>query len=584
MANPLLTLMSLRPPDRGRSQARGSSLRRVAVRVPSDGPTTDAIFLAFRRMRGPLIVMLVTFSVSILGLSLIPGVDDQGEPYRLTLFDAFYVISYTATTIGFGETPYTFTIAQRMWVSFAIYASVIGWAYAISALFALLQDRSFREAVQVQGFRRAVRRIDEPFVIVAGYGHAGRQVARTLDELRRRFVVLDDDRRRIDALATDQLTVDAPGLEGDAANPRLLGLAGLGRDSCEAVLALTDDNETNLAIVMAVHLLRPDVPVVARCDDRLTATRMLDFEPAGVLNPYDRYGSYLVLALHRPTTFQLVTWLMNRRGTRLPPRRDGLADGRWVVTGDDRFAREVAADLQDAGLEVTLTKAKDGDPDVAGAVGFVAGAKSDATNLSLAAHARRERPDIYISVRQSSARNAALLDAFDPDSIFVPTELVAKEALARVVAPYLWGFIEQAIEQDDEWSAAMLTVLRRRCGSATPSTQLITLDHVSAPAVVRWLRHDELSLGDLLRDPDDRVRVTPIAALALIREDHTLYAPDLAERLQPGDRLLLAGRESGFDILSSTLYSESAVEYVATGRQVPSAWVWRVLTRTHLPR
>lgn len=231
MVNPLLTLMSLRPPDGARSQARGSSLRRVAVRVPSDGPTTDAIFLAFRRMRGPLIVMLVTFSVSILGLSLIPGVDDQGEPYRLTLFDAFYVISYTATTIGFGETPYTFTIAQRMWVSFAIYASVIGWAYAISALFALLQDRSFREAVQVQGFRRAVRRIDEPFVIVAGYGHAGRQVARTLDELRRRFVVLDDDRRRIDALATDQLTVDAPGLEGDAANPRLLGLAGLGRDS-----------------------------------------------------------------------------------------------------------------------------------------------------------------------------------------------------------------------------------------------------------------------------------------------------------------------------------------------------------------
>ena len=584
MANPLLTLMAMRPPEDPRAAQRRAALRRVAVKVPSDGPTTDAIFLAFRRMRGPLIVMLVTFAVSILGLTLIPGVDDQGKPYRLTFFDAFYFISYTATTIGFGETPYTFTIAQRMWVSFAIYASVIGWAYAISALFALLQDRSFREAVQVQGFRRAVRRIDEPFVILAGYGHAGRQVARTLDELRRRFVVLDDDRRRIDALATDQLTVDAPGLDADAANPRFLGLAGLGSERCEAVLALTDDNETNLAIVMAVHLLRPDVPVIARCDDRLTAARMLDFEPAAILNPYDHYGTYLVLALQRPTTYQLVSWLMNRRGTRLPARRDGLTDGRWVVTGDDRFAREVAADLRDAGLEVTLTKAKDGDPDVSEAVGFVAGSTSDATNLALAAHARRERHDIFICVRQSTSRNAALLDAFDPDSVFVPTELVAKEALARVVAPYLWGFIEQAIEQDDAWSAAMLQVIKRRCGSPTPSTQVITLDQVSAPAVLRWLRHDELSLGDLLRDPDDRARVAPLAALGLIREDHTLYAPDLSEPLRAGDRLLLAGRESGFDILSGTLYSDSAVEYVATGRQVPSTWVWRVLTGTRLPR
>ena len=138
MANPLLTLMAMRPPEDPRAAQRRAALRRVAVKVPSDGPTTDAIFLAFRRMRGPLIVMLVTFAVSILGLTLIPGVDDQGKPYRLTFFDAFYFISYTATTIGFGETPYAFTIAQRMWVSFAIYASVIGWASAISALFALV--------------------------------------------------------------------------------------------------------------------------------------------------------------------------------------------------------------------------------------------------------------------------------------------------------------------------------------------------------------------------------------------------------------------------------------------------------------
>ncbi len=570
MANPLLTLMARRqPPDR-----RGP-MRRVAVRVPSDIPAAATIFMVIRRMRGPLIVMIVTFSVSILGLSLIPGVDDQGRPHRLTLFDSFYVISYTATTIGFGEIPYPFTIPQRMWVVFAIYASVVGWAYAISALFALFQDVGFREAMTLQRVRRSVAHLDEPFLIVTGYGNTGQRVCAALDQQGRRFVVIDADRRRLDALLTAQLLADTPGIEGDASNPRVLGLAGLGHPRCEGVLAITDSNEANLAVCMAVNLLRPGLPVITRSDDREIAARMLDFEPEAVINPYDRYGSYLVLALQRPTTFQLVTWLMNARGTRMPARREGLANGRWIVTGDDRFAREVVADLQDAGLEVTLADASAGDPDVSGAVGFVAGTMSDATNLSLAAHARRENPDIFVCIRQSRSHNDPLIDAFDPDSVFVPTQLVARETLARVSAPYLWAFIEQAIEQDDEWSAAMLKVLHRRCGAPTPGTQLVRLEEAQAPAAMRWMRDHELQLADLLRDPEDRVRVLPVAVLALIREDVTFYAPDLHQRAEPGDLLLLAGREQGFDILSGTLFSDSAIEYVATGRQVPSTWVFR---------
>ena len=53
-------------------------------------------------------------------------------------------MSYTATTIGFGEIPYPFTYNQRMWVTISIYLTVIGWAYAIGSLLALLQDRAFR--------------------------------------------------------------------------------------------------------------------------------------------------------------------------------------------------------------------------------------------------------------------------------------------------------------------------------------------------------------------------------------------------------------------------------------------------------
>ncbi|MDZ7622702.1 MAG: ion channel [Candidatus Competibacteraceae bacterium] len=70
----------------------------------------------------------------------------------MSFFHAFYFISYTATTIGFGEIPNAFSESQRMWVTLCIYLSVIGWAYSIGALLALLQDQNFRNAVRLQRF------------------------------------------------------------------------------------------------------------------------------------------------------------------------------------------------------------------------------------------------------------------------------------------------------------------------------------------------------------------------------------------------------------------------------------------------
>ena len=91
-------------------------------------------------MRLPLIVVISAYAISILGLVLIPGVDDQGNTWHMSFFHAFYFVSFMGSTIGFGEIPYEFTDAQRLWVLFAIYATVIVWIYAIGTVLALLRD------------------------------------------------------------------------------------------------------------------------------------------------------------------------------------------------------------------------------------------------------------------------------------------------------------------------------------------------------------------------------------------------------------------------------------------------------------
>ena len=99
------------------------------------------------------------------------------------------------------------------------------------------------------------------------------------------------------------------------------------------------------------------------------------------------------------------------------------------------------------------------------------------------------------------------------------------------------------------------------------------------PSVVRWLRRHELTLGDLLRHPDDRSRPLPMFPLLLQRDGHPLFAPSLEEPLQPDDAVILLGGRGAFAALTDACYYDAAVEYVATGHQVPSTWIWRLIAQ-----
>ena len=224
------------------------------------------IFLVMRRMRAPLIVLIVIFAVSTLGLTLIPGQDAAGRPWRMGFFDAFYVMSYTASTIGFGEIPYPFTYNQRMWVTISIYLTVVGWAYAIGSLLALVQDRSFRQALALQHFTRKVRRLREPFLLIAGYGQTGELLGPLA---RRAGPPVRGDRpataRRIDDLYLDSYHADVPGLVGDARDPRPPGASrASATPSARACSRSPTTTRRTSRSTQAAALLRPDLPVIAR--------------------------------------------------------------------------------------------------------------------------------------------------------------------------------------------------------------------------------------------------------------------------------------------------------------------------------
>ncbi|MCV2491520.1 NAD-binding protein [Geodermatophilus sp. YIM 151500] len=600
MGNPLLAFWArlFLGPDHRRD-------RRVprAVAADSAAQASATIFLVMRRMRAPLIVLIVIFAVSVLGLTVIPGEDAEGRPWRMGFFDAFYIMSYTATTIGFGEIPYPFTYNQRMWVTISIYLTVVGWAYAIGSLLALMQDRAFRQALALQHFTRKVGRIGEPFVLIAGYGRAGEMLGHALDALGRRFVVLDRSEDRIDELELASHHADVPGLAADARDPGHLAAAGLGHPACEAVVALADDDEANLAVVMATALLRHDVPVIARVTTHGMAERMLAFGGPSVVNPFDCFSNHLRLALRAPASYQLLTWLESGPGAPLPVRGTPPRGGHWVVCGYGRLGRELTADLRREGCEVTVVEPRpegvvaddlvvaDGsEPGVLArvgleqAAGIVAGTDNDTTNLSLVAAARRLNPSLFVAARQNRPDSTPLFAAMPIDALLVPTEAVAHEVYAQLSTPLLWRFLRDMPERGDAWAADLVERLTGLCGTDLQALWKVTLTPREAPAVTGWLASGEARLGDVLRNPENRDEHLHAIVLLVRRGDDATLAPADDFVLAAGDEVLLAGWPAARRALATTLVVDGVAEYVTTGRRVPSGWVWRRLTRDRADR
>jgi voltage-gated potassium channel len=565
------------------------------------GETSSTIFLILRRMRAPLIVLIAIFAVSVLGLTLIPGVDEAGHPARMGFFDAFYFMSYTATTIGYGEIPHPFTGAQRLWVMATIYLTVIGWAYAIGSLLTLLQDRAFREALALRRFTRTVARLREPFLLIVGYGQTGRLLGHLLDALGRRLVVLDTSAERTDTLDIDPYQSDVPGLAGDAGNPRTLRIAGLEHPRCEGVLALTDDDEVNLVVAMTAALTRPGLPVIARTVSPAIEHRMRAFGSPTVVNPFDRFGDHIRMALHAPASYQLMSWLVGGPGAALPEPGRPPRSGRWVICGYGRFGHKLVEDLRADGQEITVIDVRpDDDPDpdrpvpviegdasepevlaqarLAEAVGFVAGTDNDTTNLSLVAAARRINPGLFVAARQNRPASAPLFAAMRLDWLLVPAEVVAREIYAQLSSPLLWRLLQDMPARGDDWSAGMIDRLRAHCGDRLGDLWKITLSAGETPALMRWLTAGDAKLDDLLKSPQNSERALPVVPMLVLRGDDAVLGPDADFTLEPDDQVLLVGDSASRRALHRTTIDHAVSDYVLHGHSVPSGWLWQRVT------
>lgn len=558
----------------------------------------QVIFLILRRMRLPLVMLVVTYAISILGLVLIPGVDDAGNPWRMDFFHAFYFVTYMATTIGFGELPYEFTDGQRMWVMVTIYMTVTAWLYAIGKILGLVQDVSFKNAVTEQVFQRNVRHLSHPFYIICGYGDTGKILVKSLIQRRIQAVIIDSNQSNIHSLELEDLGLFIPGLCADARRVETLKEAGLTHPNCLGVVALTDDDETNLKIAITTKLLEPGIKVVCRADTHDAEDNMDSFGTDHIINAFDVFAKRLALALHSPGAHILYDWLTGVPNEPLmqplePPR------GMWVVCGYGRFGQAVCSNLLNEGIEISVIEANpeiakrldecvvgrgtEADSllsaDIERAVGIVAGTDNDANNLSIIMTAGQINPDLYMVTRQNRQDNQEIFDAALPDLVMHRSEIIARDIFTYLTNPLLIEFLERALKENDEWINLLVSRLVAIVGTQVPEQNLVVIDRKNAPGVIELLNSGvALQIKDLIRDSRDREQTLPvIVLLRLSRTGEITMTPDDSDLLRQGDKLLICGAAGLGPRIDQIAKNYHSLRYLHTGETEMHSWLLKLI-------
>ena len=553
------------------------------------------IYVLFRRLRVPLIALLSTYAVSVLGLVLVPGVDPNGDPWHMSFFHAFYFVSFMGSTIGLGEVPYPFSNAQRLWTLFAIYATVIAWLYAIGTLLGMFQDKVFWRTVRHTVFVRGVRRIAEPFYIVCGYGDTGSLLVQALAERRIRAVVIDIDQDRIDALDVEGFAMSVPGLCANATDLEVLRAAGLLLPGCAGVLALTNSDQVNLSIAISAKLMVPALPVISRAEFADTAANLRSFGTDHVINAYDEFADGLAMAIHSPSLNLLDEWLTSTGHGALerpvsPPR------GTWVLCGYGRFGKAVRRALSFEGIEVIVVEKNPeavGAPEgtvrgrgteavtlrearIEDAVGVIAGTENDADNLSILITAREIKEELFTLARQNLRRNGALFESAWLNMVMQPGRIIARRILAYITTPLLADFLRRARVQDDQWANVLVSRIAGTIGESAPHSWHFALTAAEAPAVAAALAEtDAVRLGDLLTDPRDCTQELPAIPLLLDRNGEQTLLPDPDMELRLDDRILVCGRPEAETHMTRLTRNHNLLDYVRYGVDRPSGYVWR---------
>lgn len=548
-------------------------------------------------MRRPLIALTVVYAIATFVLTLIPGIDPDGNPWKMTVFQAFYFVSFMGSTIGFGEIPYPFTDTQRYWVLVCIYTSVVVWLYTIGSILTLTQEGAFRQSVISQQFSRAIRKLKSPFFIICGYGDTGRTLTKGLTDLGYTVVVLDKSNEDIKAIPLSDFKQPVYSLTADFTVPETLIRAGIKkRKYCEGIIALSPDDHTNLKVAVATKSLQKNLLTVTRAEDDNEIANLKSFNTDVIINSHELFAERLVASMNNPTAEAIARWLINQQQVELEKidipeddsedNEDGSdkernekspqkkvidssthvvpSSGKWIICGYGKFGRILKSYLDEQQVETIIieesTKQKDlpegfiegkgteaktlEKAGIYEAAGLIAGTKDDANNLSVLLTAKQMNDKLFTVGRLNEQNNLLLYSSAEPNMILRNRQLMSDAILTRITRPMVTRFLRELPKLSAKRTRKLYSRIALLTAGEKPITWAIKINSKDAPAITQTIEAGHnIQLKQLLCNPLSGFAGRS-CCLMIRRSGHIEIMPDENIDLHIGDEILLCGTQS----------------------------------------
>jgi voltage-gated potassium channel len=198
----------------------------------------------------------------------------------------------TITTVGFGEV-HPLSTGGRVFTGLLIILGVGAITYALSTVTNYVLAGEVLGLIKERRMRRVIESMQGHYV-VCGFGELGRQVCGELKRNHRALVVVDiSEASTRKASEMGYLTV-----HGDAGIDLVLRQAGIERAS--GLLVATDDDATNLLVVLTARVLNNQLSIVARANLEEVASKLHRAGADKVLFPHGIAGRRMAQMLINP--------------------------------------------------------------------------------------------------------------------------------------------------------------------------------------------------------------------------------------------------------------------------------------------
>ncbi len=201
---------------------------------------------------------------------------------KWSLLDSIYMTIITISTVGYGEV-YSLSDAGKIFSALLIVSGVGVALYAFSSLVGYLVRGQIINIFGRRSMENEIEKLNDHFIL-CGYDRIGQVIANALREEGRTFVIVTPVGQEVSKAEGRRCLC----LLGDPADYDTLKKAGIER--ARGLLAVTEDDATNVFIIVSARKLRPDLLIVARASTQDSISKLESVGANRAINPYSAGG------------------------------------------------------------------------------------------------------------------------------------------------------------------------------------------------------------------------------------------------------------------------------------------------------